>query len=235
MNTASVQEMIRVLAEAEQKMLELGGSLIDLSQASFADRAALIAQTAQFNSVAARWQAETQQLVAVLAQFARESDTPQGFAPPPIAPSVPTKPITPLPSTPPQGVPHTPAGRRLTLSDNWTDCRPYMFCVKPGECHKARSFRDVYIALLRIFSDQYGERFIPMVLSHKKIAALAFQKEPNTYTIPNVSVQGYAFNANLSADSLQAAIRFMYGAFGLNPNDFSCWEKGPLDEGVTVV
>ncbi len=65
MNTASVQEMLAVLAEAEQKMLELGGSLIDLSQASFADRAALIAQTAQFNSVAARWQAETQALVGV--------------------------------------------------------------------------------------------------------------------------------------------------------------------------
>ena len=235
MNRASVQEMIAVLAEAEQKMLELGGSLIYLSQASFADRAALIAQTAQFNSVAARWQAETQQLVAVLAQFARDSDTPSGLTPPSIAPGTPTQPIAPPPITPPRDVPHTPAGRRLTLSDNWTDCRPYVFCLRPGEYHNARSFREIYIALLRMFSDQYGERFVPMVLTHKKIAALAFQKEPNTYTTPNVSVQGFAFNVNLSADSLQASIMFMYGAFGLNPNAFSCWEKGPADDGVTVV
>lgn len=235
MNTASVQEMIRVLAEAEQKMLELGGSLIDLSQASFADRAALIAQTTQFNSVAARWQAETQELVAVLAQFARESDTPQGFAPPPIAPSVPTKPITPPSSTPPKGVTHPPAGRRLTLSDNWTNHRPYVFCLEPEVYHQTRSFREIYTTTITIFSEKYGADFISRVLAHKAQAPIAMQKEPNTYSTLFVSLQGYAFNANLSADSLQAAIRFMYGAFGLNPNDFSCWEKGPSDDGVTVV
>ena len=142
---------------------------------------------------------------------------------------------TPPPSTPPQGVTHPPAGRRLTLSDNWTDCRPYMFCLEPGEYHQTTSIRQIYTYALKQFSEQYGDRFIPLILAHKERAPLAFQKEPHTYKIRTFSLQGYAFAITLSADSLQAAIRFMYGAFGLNPNDFSCWEKGPLDEGVTVV
>jgi hypothetical protein len=235
MNRASVQEMIAVLAEAEQKMLELGGSLIDLSQASFADRAALIAQTAQFNSVAARWQAETQALVAVLAEFARDSDTPSGLTPPPIAPGIPTQPIAQPPSKPSTDVPHIPAGRRLTLADNWTNHRPYVFCLEPEVYHQTRSFREIYTTTLTIFSEKYGADFISRVLAHKAQAPIALQKEPNTYTTLFLSLQGYAFNVNLSADSLQAAIRFLYGAFGLNPNDFSCWEKGPADDGVTVV
>ena len=229
MDQQSLQGLITAIKEIEVRVQRAGSLFTPLSSVSYAERQLLIQHRKLFNTAAAGWQEHTTNLLEVLqALDTGESSQSvfaafQGVMQPATAPQILA--TSPEENTTSVTLPSVPTGTRLGLDDSWTDRRPYVFCIEPGVYLQTRSFRDIYVTTLQQLAQRYGDAFIPNILAHKEHSPLKLQPEPNTYSTPFISLQGYAFNLNSSADSLRTSIRFLYGAFGLKLDDFGCWER----------
>ncbi len=226
MNQQIAKELIEALESIEERMLAQGMALFDASLIPYAARGQLLERRKQFNVTAGRWQHETQELLKQLRLAGGDVVIAPYSSDPLPLPHVVVLPAEQLalPVRPTESVRgRTPGGMRLGLSDSWQDHHPHAFCLWNEHVQSTNSIRETYRIALQMFSDKHTSLFIPKILAHKRVAPLAFQKEPHTYTTPSISIQGYAFNTNLSAESLKEAIRFLYDAFGMDRAEFGMW------------
>lgn len=234
MNAHIATTLIQLLEAAEQQMLTEGTALFDASHLPLAERGPLLEQRRAFNNAAARWQHETQELIRVLREAPKDSrvvvSSPvpeptdvdmmrdvEAFQPPPKLQQ---------PQPPQQNrLQIEPSRTRLGLADSWQERPAVAYSLWETHMQYTNSTREMYRGALRLFSERYADEFIPRILAHKRVAPLALQKEPHTYTTPSISIRGYAFNVNLSAESLNAAMRFLYDAFAIDRGQFVMWVK----------